>query len=496
MNTIRNDGVAPKDPEQNDIAQFTEPPKKITFDDFLVRHLGNFGRYQFIQYILLCIPNLFVAMHVMSWTFVGLTSEVICDNSTIMENCTTTRYSAVDRWPVVEEQSWIKGVVQAFYYVGHMVGSIICGVMSDRVGRKRMFYLAIVIEVISGILLTVAPTWWLYAILKFGTGFTHPGLYAIAIVIGTELVGPNYRKIVAVGTATSIAIGEMILVGLAYLITDYRLLHAVIALPSLLLLVYWWLVPESMRWLVTKERYEEANAIMQKAARINRTSVPDKWWEQLEKKHKTKDISYGIVDLFRTRRLRIRTLVCFFAWPVNAMIYYGLTMKSDIAGGDLYINFTISAAIEIPAILLVYFFIDRVGRRAMVAGSFLIAGICLLLNWLIGDNVALVWGMLQIVITKGAATVAFIAIYTFTAELFPTVIRTTAVGCCSMIARFGAVISSFLALWLVEAQGRLSMVIPLAVLSLIAAVLMAVLLPETVNKPMPETISDVEATRI
>lgn len=58
--------------------------------------------------------------------------------------------------------------------------------------------------------------------------------------------------------------------------------------------------------------------------------------------------------------------------------------------------------------------------------------------------------MLQMMITKGAVTVSYTAMYTYTSELFPTVIRNTAVGCCSTIARVGAIMSSYMALWLVR----------------------------------------------
>lgn len=44
--------------------------------------------------------------------------------------------------------------------------------------------------------------------IRAGTGFSHPGVYAVAIVLGTEVVGSHYRRIVAVGTATAVAIGE------------------------------------------------------------------------------------------------------------------------------------------------------------------------------------------------------------------------------------------------------------------------------------------------
>ena len=68
------------------------------------------------------------------------------------------------------------------------------------------------------------------------------------------------------------------------------------------------------------------------------------------------------------------------------MMYYGLTMKSDIGGGSLFVNFALSAAMEIPALLLVYFLIDRIGRRQLVSAGLLTAGLCLVANWVIGDE--------------------------------------------------------------------------------------------------------------
>ncbi|EYB96575.1 hypothetical protein Y032_0149g2716 [Ancylostoma ceylanicum] len=453
-------------------------------------------KYQFIQLMLVCLPSVFIAMHVMSWTFAALPAKTKCTNTTENYTCTTVGYSASDRWNIYGSRSWIKGTVQSLYYVGHMIGSFFCGIMSDKIGRKRVLFIAIIIQIICGALLIVAPTWWLFAILKAGTGLSHPGVYAIAIVLGTEVVGAHYRRIVAVGTATAVAIGELILDGMAYLIDDYRILHAAIVGPSLILLSYWWIVPESTRWLVVKERYKEADLILKRAARLNGSAIPERWWEELVTSQVSKHTSAGLIDLFRTPEIRKRTLVCFFVWFVNAMMYYGLTMKSDIGGGDLYINFALSASVEIVGCAFVFFLIDPVGRRIIVAICFLIAGVCLLLNWLIGDNVAFYWGMLQIMITKGAVTASFIAVYTHTAELFPTVIRTTAVGCCSTMSRLGAVISSYMALWLVDNFGKLSMVIPFSTLSFVSAILTAVFLPETVNKPMPETISDVEDKKL
>ncbi|KJH51908.1 transporter, major facilitator family protein [Dictyocaulus viviparus] len=464
--TISRDSVTPKheDPLEYTV-QFPEQPKKITFDLLLEQHLGKFGR---------------------------------CENTTSIENCTRDDnvYSAVDRWKMEKDRSWIKATVQSLYYIGQMTGSLFCGVMGDKIGRKKVFYLAIVIQTLCGISLSIAPTWWLFAILKGGTGFSQPGIFGVAVVLATELVGSKYRRLGAVVAGGFYAFGEVILAGMAYFLTDYRLLHAVIALPSLIFLSYWWLIPESARWLVTKHRYEEADIILHKAARINGSYVPEKWWEQLQIGQNNKYQSFGMIDLVRTPNMRKRTLVCFFLWPVNTMMYYGLTMKSDLGGGELHLNFAISALMEIPALFVVYFFIDRIGRRQIVTCSLLTAGICLIFNWIIGDDVLIYWGMLQMMITKGAVTVSYTAMYTYTSELFPTVIRNTAVGCCSTIARIGAIISSYMALWLVDSYGKLAMVIPFSLFSITAAVLTIAFLPETMNKEMPESISEIEGTKI
>lgn len=103
--------------------------------------------------------------------------------------------------------------------------------------------------------------------------------------------------------------------------------------------------------------------MLQKAARINKVELPENWWEQLDDSSSSSSSGphkkLSGADLFKTPELRKRTLVVFFLWPVISMVYYGMAMKANVLGGDIYVNFIFAALVEIPALFIVYLLIDR-----------------------------------------------------------------------------------------------------------------------------------------
>lgn len=64
------------------------------------------------------------------------------------------------------------------------------------------------------------------------------------------------------------------------------------------------------------------------------------------------------------------------------MIYYGVSMKTDFLGGDFYGTFVVGGVAEIPALLLLFMLIDRLGRKTLFAGGYFIASFCMLSNLL------------------------------------------------------------------------------------------------------------------
>ncbi|KAI6224937.1 Organic cation transporter protein [Aphelenchoides besseyi] len=511
---------------------------EMKFEDLVINHLGEFGRYQKLQFFLVCLPSMFTAMHALSWTFSAANVPHRCrlpgelensnywtnDTRLLTKSCAVPpcpydeckladgrdcpngfiydrseiKFSAIDRWDIVCDSSVLKAVIQSTYYIGQMIGSLVFGYLGDLIGRKKVFVVAIGLQIISGLGMVVAPHWSIFGILRAGVGFAHPGIFVIAVVIGMELVGPSKRKIASVFTGIFFSFGQMTLGVLAYYIRDYQYLQLAIAAPALVFLSYWWLVPESARWLVSQRRYNDADAIIQRAAKFNRTTVPSKWWESLEEDQQSDGSrpKAKVFDLLRTPKIRKISLSIFFCWPVVSMVYYGVSMNTSFLGGDLYQTFIFGALMEVPAVLTVFFLIDRIGRKALLSGGFTIASLCMLSNLFIGDNVHWMLSMAQFLIAKASITATYASIYTFTPELFPTIIRNTAMGFCSMMARVGAIAASYISMWLVDKYGKQAMIIPFASLGLCAAVVIIAMLPETMGKNLAETIDEIEGKHL
>ena len=115
--------------------------------------------------------------------------------------------------------------------------------------------------------------------------------------------------------------------------------------------------------------------------------------------------------------------------------YYGLGMSSTSLSNDPAVAFILSALVEIPSYVAGAILIDFWGRKPLTAFSLLLTGVTCI-------PAGFASGTLQLVLVlagKFGASMAFSLIYIYTAELFPTEIRATALGLCSMMARIGGI---------------------------------------------------------
>ncbi|XP_039494150.1 organic cation transporter-like protein [Drosophila santomea] len=523
------------------------------YDEAIV-HLGDFGRYQKIIYSLICLTSIPVAFHKLAGVFLlakpdfrcalpfenGSTYELsphlwnlsypqdercsyydvdysaaylngsIPRSSNNTKSCTSYVYdrskylnSAVTEWNLVCGRDFMAATSDSLFMLGVLLGSIVFGQLSDKYGRKPILFASLVIQVLFGVLAGVAPEYFTYTFARVMVGATTSGVFLVAYVVAMEMVGPDKRLYAGIFVMMFFSVGFMLTAVFAYFVHDWRWLQIALTLPGLIFMFYYWIIPESARWLLSKGRKDCAIANMQKAARFNKVEISDEALSELldegegseeRAKQKLEDLEQdegpppSVWDLFCYPNLRRKTLLIFLDWLVTSGVYYGLSWNTNDLGGNVLLNFVISGAVEIPAYIFLLLTLNRWGRRSILCGSLVMAGLSLLATVIIPE------GMHTLIIAcamlgKLAITASYGTVYIFSAEQFPTVVRNVALGAASMVARISGMMAPFL-----KVLATIWKPLPLLIcgsLSL-AAGLLSLLLPETHNKPMLETIADGE----
>ena len=88
------------------------------------------------------------------------------------------------QFDLVCDRDWLIATGDSIFMVGVMLGSTIFGALSDKYGRKSIFFLSLVIQLISGIAVALAPEFITYVIFRAIVGSTTSGVFLVAYVIG------------------------------------------------------------------------------------------------------------------------------------------------------------------------------------------------------------------------------------------------------------------------------------------------------------------------
>ncbi|KAM9060221.1 solute carrier family 22 member 1 isoform 1-T1 [Megaptera novaeangliae] len=400
--------------------------------------------------------------------------------------------SIVTEFNLVCDDSWKVDLFQSCVNVGFFLGSLGIGYIADRFGRKVCLLATTLISAILGVLTAVAPDYTSLLLFRLGQGLVSKGSWTAGYTLITEFVGLGYRRTVAILYQAAFTVGLVLLSGLAYAVPHWRWLQLAVSLPTFLLLLCYWFVPESPRWLLSQKRNTQAVKIMDHIAQKNgKLPPPDLKMLSLEE-DVTEKLSPSFAGLFRTPHLRKHTFILMYLWFTSSVLYQGLIMHMGVTGGNLYLDFFYSALVEFPAAFIILVTIERFGRLYPLAGSNLVVGAaCFLMIFISHD---LHW--LNIVVAcvgRMGITLAFQMVCLVNAELYPTFLRNLGVMVCSSLCDLGGVITPFLVFRLMEVWQGLPLIL-FAALGLVAGG-MTLLLPETKGVALPETIKDAENLR-
>jgi MFS family permease len=374
-----------------------------------------------------------------AWVLDGLEVTLVGSIGGVLERGDTLGLSA-------SEIGW----TGSLYVGGAVLGALVFGRLTDRLGRKKLFIVTLTVYTVATLATAFSPNFAFFALCRFITGVGIGGEYAAMNSAIDELIPARVRGRINLVINGSFWIGAALGAGLSLLLLDPRVLgpewgwRACFALGALLALAIYRIrrdVPESPRWLLSHGRPEQAQRIIESIeaeveAQHGRLGPPLVGSIVTFARHAAptiREVAQVLLHRYRRRSVVALALMVSQAFFYNAIFFtYALVLTRfhGVPEGRVALYIFPFALGNVLGPLLLGPLFDRVGRRKMIALTYVMSGVGLAITgwafmqgWLDARSQALCWSAVFF-LASAAASSAYLTV----SEVFPLEMRGLAIA--------------------------------------------------------------------
>jgi len=343
------------------------------------------------------------------------------------------------------------GLSGSVYVAGAVIGALLFGRLTDRLGRKKLFLVTLVVYTVGTLATAFSPDFAFFALCRFVTGLGIGGEYAAINSAIDELIPARVRGRVNLAINGSFWIGAGLGAGLSLVLLDphvigpvwgWRAGFALGAVLAVAILLVRRDVPESPRWLIAHGRADEARRIVEQieaevSAQHGPLPAPQghvvNYTDARQTSPSMREVARVLFKRYRQRSVVALALMVSQAFFYNAIFFtYALVLTRFYgvpeASVALYI-FPFALGNVLGPLLLGPLF-DSLGRRKMIALTYVLAGVGLaltgwafMMGWLDARSQALCWSAVFF-LASAAASSAYLTV----SEVFPLEMRAMAIA--------------------------------------------------------------------
>ncbi|MBO4401697.1 MAG: MFS transporter [Selenomonadaceae bacterium] len=365
-------------------------------------------------------------------------------------------------WGLTPEQvGWIGSIG----LIGMALGAVLAGTFADRFGRKKVFAATVILYSVSTGLCAVAWSYESLLFFRFLVGFGLGGELPVAATLMSEYAPSHLRGRFIVLLESFWGVGWLVAACISYLLIPvygWHIAFVIGALPALYVFLIRLHMPESIRYLISRGKIDEAKSIV--ADLECKLGVEGKAFDK-----KLSDAELGTNQTAKptfstlwTPQFRVRTIMLWLAWFGIVYSYYGIFMwlpsivfAQGLAVVKSFEYVLIMTLAQLPGYFAAAWLVDIIGRRYTLSIFLLMSGVC---SYFFGNAATpaelLMWGAAMSFFNLGAWGV----IYTYTPELYPTSIRALGSGWAAGFGRIGGMLAPMLVGVLLASGAEMSVI--------------------------------------
>lgn len=379
--------------------------------------------------------------------------------------------------------------------LGCAIGAVISGRLSERYGRKVTLIFCALLFSITAVATGFSYRFDLFVIFRIFGGVAVGMAAVISPMYISEISPAHVRGRLVSLYQLAITLGILLAFMSNFLLAGsgadaWRWMFSVQAIPAMLFFVALFVVPESPRWLVSKNRIEDAGLIL---TRIGGQAYGEKELESIRESFNTHQEKVKLSVLLEKRYflpVTLGVLVAVFSQVTgyNSLLYYAplIFKNAGLETGDALFQTLAIGIINCVFTFVAIFTIDKIGRRLLLlSGSFLMTVCWALIAFTFNPNSEgfLLLGIILIFCSVYAATIGPVT-WTYIAEIFPNKIRALGISVATLSLWIACFVTSFTFPVLAKGVGESGTFLIYGGLCLIYFLFIFFRLPETKGKPL------------
>lgn len=332
------------------------------------------------------------------------------------------------------------GLIGSIGLIGMALGAVISGTVADRIGRKKVFTITVLLYSIASAFCALSWNYQSLLVFRFLVGFGLGGELPVAATLVSEYAPSRVRGRFIVLLESFWGLGWIAAACIAYFfipVYGWRMAFLIGALPALYVCLIRLHMPESVRYLLTRGRVDEARQIV--LSLEEQLHVPSALFTG-----ETEPVPVVAKASFRElwkKPFMSRTIMLWLVWFGINFSYYGIFMwlpslvfQQGFTVVKTFEYVLIMTLAQLPGYYCAAWLVDKIGRKYTLSAFLLFSGVA---SYFFGHAstaaTLMMWGSVMSFFNLGAWGV----LYTYTPEQYPTAIRALGSGWAAGFGRFG-----------------------------------------------------------